>query len=66
MTPSQYIEAKAETVWKQIGKASSKLVMALVRRRIGKTTITDVIYALEAALKEAKELSSYMDRIKEK
>lgn len=65
MTASQMIEKSAQDIWMNIGKASSKLVVAIVRRRIGYTTITDVIYALEAALREAKVLQRYMNKIKE-
>lgn len=65
MTPSQHIEARAETIWKYIGVASGCLVLALVRRRIGIATMETVRDALILAAAEAEDLVKYMKRIRE-
>lgn len=65
MTPSEFIAARAEQIWKDIGIASSRLCVALVRRRIGISTMETVRDALLRAAAEAEALVKYMKRIKE-
>ena len=66
MTPSQFIESKAEEIFKLIGAASSRLVIALVKRRLGVAALTDISAALEKAAAESRVLLQYMRTIKEK
>lgn len=66
MTPSQFIESKAEEIFALIGQASGTLVTALVKRRLGVRSLTIINSALEKAAAESRVLLQYMKTIKEK
>lgn len=65
MTPSEYIDYKATRIHEIMAVAAGRLIIAIVRRRVGPRMLAEIADDMKIVVKEAQDLSKFLSAIKE-